>query len=382
MIQTKLSNWEQKLRNNSLRNIKLLEFFKPKPKIDPEIEKFKGNIENYIGLTEIPTGITERLKINGQNAIGDFQVPLATTEGALVASYSRGAKAITASGGAKTIILKDSVQRCPLFKFNSVMQCVEFVDWCKKNENYFKSITSKTSRFAQIVEINYRIEGNIVVLEISFSTGDASGQNMVTICSQKICEYIIEFASVPPKNWYIESNYSGDKKANFNSFINNRGKKVVAEIVLEKEVLKDILKTDAQSMFQYWLNATLSCIQSGSIGANGHYANGLAALFLATGQDVACVAEAAVGITRMEIVNDQNLYVSVTLPNLIVGTVGGGTGLQTQKECLAILGCEGEGKSKKLAEIAAALVLAGEISIAAAMSVGHFTKAHQTLGRK
>jgi hydroxymethylglutaryl-CoA reductase (NADPH) len=135
-------------------------------------------------------------------------------------------------------------------------------------------------------------------------------------------------------------------------------------------------------MAEYWQASTVGTIQTGSIGAQGHYANGLAALFIATGQDAACVSEASVGITRMEVTADGGLYAAVTLPNLIVGTVGGGTGLPTQRECLELMDCYGSGKARKFAEICAAVVLSGELSIAAALSVGHFTSAHQKLGRK
>ena len=165
------------------------------------------------------------------------------------------------------------------------------------------------------------------------------------------------------------------------SFTAVRGKKVTAECIITHKVLEDVLKTTAQSVAKYWLASTVSVIQTGSIGAQGHFANGLAALFMATGQDVACVSEAAVGVTRMEVVNDHDLYVSVTLPNLIVGTVGGGTKFPTQQECLKILDCEGSGKARKFAEVCAALLLCGELSIAAALAEGHFTSAHQRLGR-
>ncbi len=182
--------------------------------------------------------------------------------------------------------------------------------------------------------------------------------------------------------WFIEGNYSGDKKATATSFTSVRGKKVTTEIVLPAEVISGVLKTTARAMAEYWRSSTIGIIQSGAIGAQGHYANGLTALFIATGQDAACVAEAATGSTRMEETENGALYCSVTLPNLIVGTVGGGTGLPTQRECLELMGCFGAGNSRKFAEICGALVLAGELSIAAALSAGHFVSAHQNLGRK
>ena len=205
---------------------------------------------------------------------------------------------------------------------------------------------------------------------------------MVTICTDAICQYIIANTPIQPEFWFIEGNYSGDKKATALSFTNVRGKKVTSEIVLPKEIVESVLKTNVKAMEDYWRSSTLGIIQSGAIGAQGHYANALAALFLATGQDVACVSEAAIGITRMQATSEGDLYASVTLPNLIVGTVGGGTSLPTQRECLQIMDCYGEGKARKFAEICGALVLAGELSIAAALSAGHFTSAHKNLGRR
>jgi hydroxymethylglutaryl-CoA reductase (NADPH) len=213
-------------------------------------------------------------------------------------------------------------------------------------------------------------------------TGDAAGQNMVTICTDAICQYIVENAPIKPKFWFVEGNYSGDKKATALSFSNVRGKKVTAEIVLSEKIVNEVLKSTPKAIAEYWRSSTIGVIQSGAIGAQGHYANGLAALFIATGQDAACVSEAAIGITRMELNDDGSLYASVTLPNLIVGTVGGGTSLPTQKECLELMDCYGEGKSRKYAEICGALVLAGELSIAAALSAGHFASAHKKHGRK
>jgi len=205
---------------------------------------------------------------------------------------------------------------------------------------------------------------------------------MVTICTNAICQYIVQNAPVQPQFWFIEGNYSGDKKATSQSFANVRGKKVTTEITLTKKVINEVLKTTPEAMAEYWRSSTIGTIQSGSIGAQGHYANGLTALFIATGQDVACISEASVGITRMELTAEGNLYASATLPNLIVGTVGGGTSLPTQKECLELMDCHGEGKARKFAEICGALVLAGEISIAAALSAGQFSSAHQKFGRK
>jgi hydroxymethylglutaryl-CoA reductase (NADPH) len=347
---------------------------------DPAI--FNGNIENYIGITMIPTGIMGPVKVLGTAAHGDFYVPLATSEGALVASYHRGAKACYQAGGVTSICLTEGVQRSPVFKFHNLYDLGLFLVWISQKKGLFEVITSNSSRYAQLKEMKTSVEGNHLIVTFEYHTGDASGQNMVTFCTESICQYIIENCPTKPVLWFIEGNYSGDKKATTRSFLQVRGKKITSEIVLPKEIVEKTLKTTSQAMFDYWLTSTMGVIQSGAIGAQGHYANGLAAIFLATGQDAACVSESSVGITRMEVLPDGALYASVTLPNLIVGTVGGGTSLPTQKECLQIMDCYGQGKAVKFAEIIGAVLLAGELSIAAALSAGHFSNAHKQLGRK
>lgn len=347
-----------------------------------ELSSLEGNIENYIGLTQVPTGVIGPLKILGSAAKGDFYVPLATSEGALVASYHRGAKATKMCGGVTSICLLEAVQRSPVFKFPNVGDLALFLLWVLNEIENFKKITERSSRFAKLLDVKSNIEGNTLILILEYYTGDASGQNMVTLCTDEICKYILANAPIKPVYWFIEGNYSGDKKATAMSFTNVRGKKVTAEVVVSKEVVAGVLKTSCKAMVEYWQTSTIGVIQSGAIGAQGHYANGLTALFLATGQDVACISEASVGITRMELTATEDLYASVTLPNLIVGTVGGGTALPTQKECLELMDCYGTGKARKYAEICGALVLAGELSIAAALSAGHFAKAHKQLGRK
>ncbi|MBL7825134.1 MAG: hydroxymethylglutaryl-CoA reductase [Saprospiraceae bacterium] len=363
---------------------------KPWPKIEPLPQDFdpdslKGNIENYIGMTQVPTGIMGPLAIGGKYANGNFMIPMATTEGALVASYNRGAKACTLSGGVQVVCMEEKVQRCPLYRFQSLKEALEFVAFIESQTPVLKQKVSEVSRFAKLLEIIPTVEGNQVTLSFEYFTGDAAGQNMVTISTQHLSEWITANAPVSPVFWYIENNMSGDKKAVSNAFFRTRGKRVSAEITVPREIVAKILKSTPEALERYYENATLSAIQSGAIGINGHYANGLAAIFMACGQDVACVAEAAIGINRFEVTPQKvggDLYFSVTLPNLIVGTVGGGTRLFTQAQCLEMIGCNGTGTANKFAEICAAAVLAGELSIIAALAEGHFTQAHKILGRR
>lgn len=373
----------QKLRLQYLKEKQKsgLEYVSGEKKFDKH-DDLTGNIENFIGNAMIPIGLAGPLLINGTQANGDFFIPLATTEGALVASYNRGIKACRESGGVSVVCLTEGVQRSPFFKFNNIVEVGIFANWIVSKFETFQEICKNSSRFAVLNDLRSNMEGNSIIITLEYSTGDASGQNMVTISTNMICKYIIENSPVQPQVWFIESNYSGDKKATALSFSNVRGKKVTAEIVLPRNIVQNVLKSSPESMVSYWQASTLAVIQSGSIGAQGHVANGLTALFISCGQDVACISESAVGITRMELTGELDLYVSLTLPSLIVGTVGGGTTLPTQRECLEMLDCYGKDKAKKFAEICTSVALAGEISIAAAISAGHFSDAHKKLGRK
>lgn len=347
-----------------------------------DVENLRGNIEHYIGMTQIPTGIIGPALIHGTFAHGNFYIPLATTEGALIASYNRGAKATRLCGCITSVCLTEAVQRAPLFKFNNLTEVGTFMKWILNEVENFHGIVAQHSKHAQLQDLRLNMEGNQVIAIFEYTTGNAAGQNMVTICTDAVCQYILQKTPIAPQVWFIESNYSGDKKATAVSFSSVRGKKVTAEAVVFKDVVKNILHTTPEQVASYWQASTVCAIESGGIGAQGHYANAITALFLACGQDVACVAEAYVGITRMEVNNNGDLYVSVTLPSLMVGTVGGGTHLPTQQECLQLLGCTGQYSARKFAEICGATVLCGELSIAAAMAAGDFSKAHRIFGRK
>jgi hydroxymethylglutaryl-CoA reductase (NADPH) len=344
-------------------------------------DTYGRSIENFIGTARVPVGLAGPLRVNGLHAHGDFYVPLATTEAALVASYSRGSGVVTESGGCAALVLNESVGRSPGFAFDTLAEAGMFVAWAADSMDAFKAIAAQTTRYGQLVNLQVTVEGNHAYLGLEFTTGDASGQNMVTIATDAICRYIDEHSPVRPRHWFVEANMSGDKKATTHSFMSVRGKKVSAEVTVPGEVLERRLHTTAARMVDYWRMSALGGVMTGSIGVHGHYANGIAALFIACGQDAACVAEAAVGVTRFEPREDGALYVSVTLPNLIVGTVGGGTGLPTQRACLDILGLGGPGQARALAEVTAALSLAGELSITGALAAGHFTSAHQRLAR-
>lgn len=342
----------------------------------------EGNIENFIGMAQMPIGIVGPLRINGTSAHGDFYVPMATTEGALVASHNRGARVISLSGGTRVLCLTERVSRAPGFTFDNMIEAGKFLIWVVNRFDDLKIKVKDITKHGQLQDIKVTMEGNHVYLNFEYTTGDAAGQNMVTIATDVLCQSIVTECPVKPRHWFIESNMSGDKKATAMSYLFVRGKKVTAEVAIPRSIVIGFLHTTPEIIMEYWKMSFLGGVQSGSIGVQGHYANGLAALFIAAGQDAACVAEASVGMTRVDVIEKGDLYISVTLPNLIVGTIGGGTDLPTQKECLEMLGCKGEGSARKFAEICASTVLAGEISIMGALSAGQFTQAHIRYGRK
>jgi hydroxymethylglutaryl-CoA reductase (NADPH) len=329
----------------------------------------------------MPVGLIGPLRVNGMSAQGDFYVPLATTEAALVASYSRGARLMLEAGGCTTLTVNEGVSRAPGFAFDTTVDAALFVAWATTAVDAFRTEAAATTRHGQLIDMQVTLEGNHVYLGFEFSTGDAAGQNMVTIATDAICRYIQEQAPLRPRYFFVEANLSGDKKATSYSFMSVRGRKVTAEVRLPATLIERRLHTTSARLLDYWRMSALGGVMSGSIGVQGHYANGLAALFIACGQDAACVAEAAVGVTRFEPLDEGGLYASVTLPNLIVGTIGGGTRLPTQRACLDIMGLSGEGHARAFAEVAAAVALAGELSITGALAAGHFTSAHQKLAR-
>jgi len=349
---------------------------------DSQAAGLSGNIESFVGFARIPVGVIGPLRVNGTYAHGDFYVPMATAEGALVASYNRGAAVVSHAGGVSAICLTESVSRAPCFGFANLAEAGQFLAWVLPQVESLQDIVSGTSSHCRLIDVKTTITGKEVYLIFEFTTGDAAGQNMVTIATEAICQALLRETPITPRKWYIEGNMSGDKKATMLSYIFTRGKDVVAEAVIPEKLIQRFLHAAPEDLVHYWQVSTLGGIQSGSIGVQGHYANALAAIFIACGQDAACVSEAAVGLTRMDLTEDGALYVSVKLPNLIVGTVGGGTRLSTARECLEMMGCHGEGRARKFAEICAATALAGELSIIGSMAAGDFTAAHATYGRR
>jgi hydroxymethylglutaryl-CoA reductase (NADPH) len=340
-------------------------------------EKMKGNIENLIGVTQIPLGVIGPLKIKGAYAKGNFYIPLATTEGALVLTYQRGAYIITKSGGVTTRILNDVIHISPVFMSKGMRDSLQFIKWINNNFFMIKKEAEKTTKHGKLTSIDSIPIGRRVILRFCFSTQDAHGLNMINKATDAACQFI---SRKTHREYLLRSNFSSIKKVALSNIFKGYGKAVFAEISIPPEIFTHF-HTTPEKMLDYYLISSQASIYSGMIGMNAHIANGITALYIACGQDVADISTSQVGIVSCEITKNRELYVSLYIPNLLVGTVGGGTALSTQRECLEMIGCHGKGKVKKFTEIVGATALAGEIAVALALVTDTYVQAHEKYGR-
>lgn len=342
-------------------------------------EELKGIIENHVGYVPIPMGIASPLVVHGTYAQGEFAVPLCTVEGTLVLSMSRGMLATALSGGIKTYHFRQELTRSPFFDLKSVHDISGFVRWINEHYDEIKAQAESTTNHGRLLRIDHYPLHNWVVLDFAYDTSNAAGQNMVTLATDKACEYIKAATGV---NYILESGFNSDKKPSTRNLMQGRGHAVTAEVTLNDKVLHRVLGIDKHSARLFQDAAPPITHMAGMLGCNLHVANALTAIYLATGQDAACVAENSVGHI-LTTPTDEGLYVRLTLPSLTVGTVGGGTRLAPQHKNLELLGCEqGRFSARKLAEIITAASLALEISLMAAIVSGTFASAHAHYGRK
>ena len=340
----------------------------------------QGNIEHFTGIAQIPLGIAGPITLHGEHAQGDFLIPMATTEGTLVASYNRGIKLLNLCGGVKTTVIADAMQRAPVFELEDARAAREFVVWVKENFAEIASHAEATSSVAKLQDIDPYLAAKFAYLRFNFTTGDAAGQNMVGRATFAACSWILDhYKGI--KHFYLESNFATDKKASQVNIMRTRGKRVVAEAVIKHDILQEVMRVETESLAYHANVANVGSILSGANNNGLHSANAITAIFIATGQDVANVAESSAGIIYLDLLPNKDLYISITIPSLIVATFGGGTGLTTQQECLKIMGCSGRDKVKKLAEIIAGVVLAGELSLASAISSSDWVSSHEQYGR-
>lgn len=342
----------------------------------------RGNIEHFTGVAQIPLGVAGPLVVHGEHAQGEFFVPLATTEGTLVASYNRGMKVIQLSGGVHCAVVGDAMQRAPVFVFESAIQARRFVDWLDAHTDEIRAVCGASDRFVRLKYIDHYLASKFAYLRFNFTTGDAAGMNMVGKATFAACNWILEHCDAAEiQRFFLESNFATDKKASMINTMRTRGKRVTAEMVIKREALLDVMDAETESLYYHSKVANIGSMLSGAVNNGCHSANAITAMFIATGQDVANVAESATALLYTELTCDKDLYMSITLPSLIVATCGGGTGLPTQRECLRLMDCEGPGKVMKFAEIVAGTVLAGEISLSAAISSLDWVSSHEQMGR-
>ena len=339
-----------------------------------------GNIENFMGVAQVPIGLAGPLRINGEHARGDFYIPLATSEGTLVASYNRGMRLLTESGGVKTTVVEHAMQRSPAFILEDALQAREFGVWVQENFERIKAAAESTTRSGRLINIGQYSIGPMRNLRFNYTTGDAAGQNMTGKATRAACEWIVK--NYPGRaNYILSGNMDTDKKHSRANMLLTRGKRVVAECVIRADLIESLMHTTARDLFWTRQISNAGAFLAGSANNGAHAANGLTAIFIATGQDVANISESHAGVTYSQLLDNGDYYWSITLTSLIVATYGGGTGLPTQRECLEMLGCYGKDRADKFAEICAAVVLAGDTSLSSAILADEWVSSHEALGR-
>jgi hydroxymethylglutaryl-CoA reductase (NADPH) len=345
---------------------------------DPGIAS--GNIEQFVGVAQVPIGLAGPLLVNGEHAQGEFYVPMATAEGTLVASYNRGMRLLYEAGGVTTTVMQDHMQRAPAFLFASAREARAFGQWLTDHFDEIKAAAETTTRSGRLEEIERYSASRMLFTRFNYTTGDAAGQNLTGKATQAACRWIV--AQYPGiEQYFLESNFATDKKSSQVNMLRTRGKRVIAEAVIPDELFRRVMRSNTTLMYRARQVSNLGGFMSGVNNNGAHSANGITALFIATGQDAANVAESSAAYVYAELRDDGDYYYSVTIPSLIVATYGGGTGLATQRECLEMLGCYGAGNVRKFAEIVAATVLCGELSLGSAIVAEEWVEAHDLFGR-
>lgn len=340
-----------------------------------------GNIENFVGVAQVPLGLAGPMRVNGEHAQGEFYIPMATSEGTLVASYSRGMRLTREAGGITTTVIDDAMQRAPLFVFQDARAARDFGQWVEANFARIKAVAEETTSSGKLRDIEQYALGKMRWLRFNYTTGDAAGQNMVSKATRHACQWMLDHGLPGLEHFTLAAQFDTDKKHSHVNNLHTRGKRVVAEITLPADLIANVMHTSAAALHKQRQLSNMGTLLSGSINNGAHFANGITALFIACGQDVANVAESSAGFVYGELKDNGDYYFSVTIPSLIVATYGGGTGLPTQRECLELLGCYGQGKAHKLAELVAATVLCGELSLSAAIVSDQWVSSHDKFGR-
>lgn len=349
-----------------------------------EFQDIRNNIESYIGSTEIPLGIVGPLLFNDGDKQELTYCSAGTLEGALIASMNRGAKVICKSNGFSAEVKWQKMVRSPMFIFEKESEAVDFKNYIEDSFLAIKKTAETYSNHAKLISINSIQLNNVIHLKFEYHTGDASGQNMTTTCTWHAMLFIVkEFknaTNITPVDFVIEGNGACDKKVSQYNINSGRGIHVVAECCIPEEIINTVLRTTSEKLINCFHPSKKLALKDGMVGYNINVANSIAAIFVATGQDLASIHESSIGILHLE-KRDAHLYIQLTLPNLVVGSIGGGTSLPKQSQALEIMGCYGSGKVNRFAKLIAGFALGLEISTYAAIVSGEFAKAHEKLGR-
>jgi hydroxymethylglutaryl-CoA reductase (NADPH) len=339
-------------------------------------DEVRTNIENLVGATHVPLGVAGPVLVNGQHASGWYHVPFATTEGTLVSTYQYGMRAISRAGGANTRVLGDSLDITPCFVVGDLDEALRLAGWLHDHLAELQEVAAETTSHGRLEEILTHVFGRRVMAQCVFTTGDAMGMNMVNFAVDEICRHVMEHTDCD--RHYLRCNYSSDKKPAALNLFRPYGKEVAVDLRLPASVVESDLGVAPADLLDFAAAGRIGTTQAGTLGMNAHFANGLAAMYLACGQDVAQIVNASIGFIEIEALENGDIYVAARLPNLVVGTVGGGTRLPTQRECLALMHCDGAGHARRFAEIVAATLVAGDLAISAALANGRFIDAHRS----
>ncbi len=355
-----------------------------------DIKSIQNNIESFIGCTEIPVGIVGPLWINldckpNGNGIPEMVfTAVGTLEGALVYSMNRGAKVLSKAGGVNTQFHSQCMLRSPMFIMDSAESAQRLMNWVSQEFNAIKLFAEEFTNHGELLRIDPELDEQYLHLRFYFNTGDASGQNMTTACTWHATLYIqSHFDALFPNqilDFVVEGNGASDKKISQHNIQHGRGCKVTAECEVHDSVIREVLRTTSDDILKFLEPSKRLAQKDGMLGYNINVANAIAAIFVATGQDLASIHESGTGFLEVRR-TDIGLHLKLTLPNLVVGTVGGGTHLAKQSEALALMDCKGSGKIKRFAQLIAGFALGLEISTYAAIVSGEFAKAHEKLGR-
>ena len=372
------NGYSEKDTDNRLDWLKETTGFDYNNDLENQPDDLKGIIENHIGFMKIPMAIAGPLKVHGKYATDDFYVPICTLEGTLALSMTRGMIATHRSGGINVSHVKQELSRAPVFIFDDLKKSAKFMEWIDENFEKIKKVAESTTNHGKLLRVDQYPIQNFVVLDFILDTGNAAGQNMVTLAAKNSCDFIKEKTGA---EFFLESGFNSDKKASARNMIMGRGHSVIAEATISNSLIRSVLDVKIENLKKYQEIGPTTTRLAGTEGCHLHISNALTAIYLATGQDTACVAENSIGHYQIEPLEDEVKF-RLTLPSLTVGTVGGGTRLLPQHQNLKLLGCDtGDDASKKFAEIICASALCLEISLFSAIASHTFTKAHMKYGR-